>query len=148
MPRLPQPRSPILQRIHQAWVDADDQTEARLRKLAVDEQQFKDIIDGVRKPSSTDLALLSIAFQVSVDWLLSGEGPRYIGYIHGPDDPAAPAARDEDGKPLIPVGWYCWRCHNINRTACRSDGVQVYVSQEYEAEMTQEILRREEGEYE
>jgi hypothetical protein len=57
-------------------------------------------------------------------------------------------ARDEDGEPLVHVGWYCWRCHGINSAACRSDCVPVYVPAGWQGPMKQEIAARETGENE
>lgn len=39
----------------------------------------------------------------------------------------------------IQIGWYCWKCHAINATACRSDSVPVYVPREWEQDMIREL---------
>lgn len=36
----------------------------------------------------------------------------------------------ENQADLVQVGWWCWRCEAVNRTACRSDAVPVYVPAE------------------
>lgn len=144
--RSPRPeRSALLTRIHQAWVEADDKAPERMQQLEVDPDQFQEIIDGTRAPSVVEVALLAIAFQVSVDWLFSGEGPRYIGYVYSRDDPAAPTAQDEEGKPLVPVGWYCWRCHGVNFSPCKSDSVPIYIPAEWVGDMTRELTEKEDG---
>lgn len=44
---------------------------------------------------------------------------------------------------LVQVGWYCWRCHKINATACRSDAVPIHVPAEWAEDMEIEIAKRE-----
>ena len=44
-----------------------------------------------------------------------------------------------EGEDLVQIGWYCWRCHGVNATACRSDAVPVYVPREWEQDMRREI---------
>ncbi len=29
---------------------------------------------------------------------------------------------------LVFIGYWCWRCENVNYKACRSDGVPLYAS--------------------
>lgn len=50
-----------------------------------------------------------------------------------------------DCEILVQVGWYCWRCKNVNRTACRSDCVPVHVPLAWARDMEAALLEREEG---
>lgn len=75
-------------RVRQAWAAADRPAE-NLARLGVDPTRVRRILDGVRPPSSTDLAYIAVAAQVSVQWLIHGTGPRYVGPVCGcpPDHP-------------------------------------------------------------
>lgn len=55
-----------------AWVSAGD-AEERLADLGVDEQVFKAIIHGRRRPSTFEWAAMAEAFRVDVGWLVWGD---------------------------------------------------------------------------
>lgn len=60
----------VVDRIQQAWAAADDAA-GRLAALAADETtRMKAVIDGERRATSLDLALIGEACGVTVDWLL------------------------------------------------------------------------------
>lgn len=58
----------------------------------------------------------------------------------GPERP--PDGRTDD---LVLVGWYCWRCRNLNAAPCRSDCVPVHVPTEWATDMERELEQRESG---
>jgi hypothetical protein len=139
MPKIPA-KAPetVLDRIKQAWAATDDVYD-KLAGEHVDPDRFQKIIEGKQRPTSTDLWLLSVAFQVPVDWLIYGKEPGYSGPVTGG------GARDEEGKPLDVVGWYCWRCQDVNAQPCKSDSVPLYAPRQWAAQMRYEVEGKEEG---
>jgi hypothetical protein len=69
-----------LHRIRQAWVAADDLIR-RMADLDMNGARVQQILGGKQRPTSLDMALIAIACQVSVSWLIDGTEPRYIGPI-------------------------------------------------------------------
>ena len=60
--------SSMLDRIRQAWVAADRAAE-RMEELGVDPEQWRGIIHGEISPTEGDLAMISEACDVSLEWL-------------------------------------------------------------------------------
>lgn len=48
----------------------------------------------------------------------------------------------ENGKAHI--GWWCWRCENINEQPCKSDSVELFANPEWVYSFQEYILEREE----
>lgn len=42
-------------------------------------------------------------------------------------------------KDMVRVGWYCWQCRRLNRTACRSDAVPMYAAAEVAEEIREDL---------
>lgn len=52
------------------------------------------------------------------------------------------SARSEVGrlrKAFVQIGWYCWRCHKVNPTACKSGDVPVFARTEDATEIEQDM---------
>lgn len=107
--------SQILARIRAAWVDTDD-ADVRLAELDMPPERFREIIEGARRPSSLDLALLATAFRVTVEWLIDYQPDHVPIMIYNRNDPeriAPPsevceACSDIDAGRLVPAS-FCER---------------------------------------
>ena len=78
--RSEEDRAATLTRIRQAWVALDDAGD-RLAAVGMAEDRWRQIIEGERRPTSLDLALIATAFGVTVDWLLTGTERRQFTAI-------------------------------------------------------------------
>lgn len=69
--RSEEDQAATLARIRQAWI-ALDYAGDRLAAVGMDHARWRQIVDGERRPTSLDFALIAEAFEKTVDWLLSG----------------------------------------------------------------------------
>ena len=69
---LPVAAQAVVDRIQVAWAATDDAA-GRMAALSADEARMKAVVDGERRPSLLDLALIGEACGVTVDWLLRGD---------------------------------------------------------------------------